>query len=145
MIVDANILINAAMEELSHHDIASRWLTAALNGSTRVGIPWVSLMAFQRITSNARAFDKPLRVDEAWAFISDLLNADQVWIPSPGPRHAEILGRLLLGTQASGNLVTDCHIAALAIEYGTPVCSFDADFARFPEAIWFNPRDSWNR
>lgn len=105
MIVDANILINAAMEELSHHATASQWLTDALNGSARVGIPWVSLMAFQRITTNARAFDQPLRVDEAWAFISDLLGADQVWIPSPGPRHAEILGRQLLGAQATGNLV----------------------------------------
>lgn len=139
MIVDANILINSAIEDLSHHVTASQWLTNALNGSARVGIPWVSLLAFQRITTNARAFDQPLRVDEAWAFISDLLSADLVWIPSPGPRHAEILERQLLRAHATGNLVTDAHIAALAVEYGTPVCSFDSDFARFTEVTWFNP------
>lgn len=139
MIVDANVLINAAMRDLTHHRFASEWLTTALNGPGRVGIPWVSLLAFQRITTNPRSFQQPLSTVDAWAFITDLVEAEQVWIPNPGPRHAEIVGRLILESRATGNLVTDAHIAALAIEYGTPVCSFDSDFARFPEVMWFNP------
>lgn len=139
MIIDANILINAAMDDLSHHEVAREWLTEAMNSDERVGFPWVTLTAFQRITTHPRAFELPLGVDEAWSFITDLLEADQAWIPQPGPRHHEILGRLLLKSGATGNLVTDAHIAALAVEHGTPVCSFDTDFARFPEIRWYTP------
>lgn len=42
-----------------------------------------------------------------------------------------------LGT--AGNLTTDAHLAALAIEYQAEVVSTDADFARFPGLRWFNP------
>jgi len=42
--------------------------------------------------------------------------------------------------QLSGsNLVTDAHLAALAIEHGCVLISTDADFARFPRLAWRNP------
>jgi len=60
-------------------------------------------------------------------------------VPAPGPRHREILGRLVLDGDLRGNVVTDAHIAALAIEHGTAVCSFDSDFARFADLRWTDP------
>lgn len=139
MIVDANVLIYALGEPSPHKSKAREWLESALNGSQRVGIPWASLLAFQRITTNPRIMKRQLSVEQAWSVVTMLLDAEPVWVPEPGPRHSEILGRLLVNSAATGNLVTDAHIAALAIEYGTPVCSFDSDFARFPEVTWFNP------
>ena len=50
-----------------------------------------------------------------------------------------ILGRLLDRVHATGNLVPDAHLAALAIEHGLTVCSADADFGRFPGVTWVNP------
>jgi predicted nucleic acid-binding protein len=38
-----------------------------------------------------------------------------------------------------GNLVSDAHLAALAIEHGLTLCSTDGDFARFRELKWLNP------
>ncbi len=47
----------------------------------------------------------------------------------------DILGQV--GT--AGNLVSDAHLAALAIEHGAELCSADADFSRFRGLRWTNP------
>lgn len=139
MIVDANVLIHAVNEGSDFHRQAKTWLEGALNGPSRIGLPWVSLTAFQRITTHPRAFDAPLSPGAAWDYVTDWLAADQAWVPSPGARHADILGRLLVDGALRGNLVTDAHLAALALEHGVGVASFDSDFARFAGLTWLNP------
>lgn len=139
MIIDANILLYAVDEQSQFHEAAKEWLESALNGATRVGFPWVSLTAFQRIVTHPRAMVEPLQPAEAWEFVSDWLAADQAWVPLPGPRHADLLGRLLIDGDLRGNLVTDAHLAAIALEQGVGVCSADSDFARFPGLTWINP------
>ena len=139
MIVDANVLLYATEATAPHHEVARRWLEEALNGPSRVGLPWASLLAFQRIATHPRVSERPLGTAEAWQMVERWIAAPSAWIPVPGPRHQEILGRLLTSTNARGNLVPDAHLAALAIENGVGVCSFDSDFARFPQAGWFAP------
>lgn len=139
MIVDANVLLYAADSTSAFHKVSKTWLEDALNGPTRVGFPWISLTAFQRIATHPRVSASPLAPQEAWSFVTDWLEADQAWVPHPGDRHAEILGRFLRDGDLRGNLVTDAHLAALAIEHGVGICSFDSDFARFPEVAWANP------
>ena len=139
MIVDANVLLYAVDRGSAFHEDAKGWLERSLNGPARVGFPWVSLMAFQRIATHPRVSANPLGPKEAWSYVTDWLDGDQSWIPGPGERHAEILGQLLVGGDLRGNLVTDAHLAALAIEHGVGVASFDSDFARFPELIWVSP------
>ena len=78
-------------------------------------------------------------MDVAWGQVSDWLAADPIWVPSPTPRHAEILGALLSDRSIHSNLVRDAHLAALAIEHGFTLCSSDQDFARFPGLRWQNP------
>lgn len=114
-------------------------MDSALNGGERVGLPWLSLLAFQRIMTHPRATANPLTATDAWGYVTDWLDADQAWIPVSGARHREILGTLLTGGDLRGNLVTDAHLAALAIEHGTGICSYDSDFARFPSLHWVNP------
>lgn len=139
MIVDANVLLYAVDDRSHFHSAARTWLDEAMNGVERVGLPWVSLMAFQRIITHPRVTENPLTPTDAWSYITDWLDADQAWLPTPGDRHRDILGRLLTDGDLHGNLVTDAHLAALAIENGTSICSFDSDFARFPDLRWINP------
>lgn len=139
MIVDANVLLFAVDPASTFHAAAKEWLERALSGSTRVGLPWASLIAFQRIATHPRAAANPLSPQKAWSFIADWLDADPAWIPTPGDQHAEILRALLVEGDLRGNLVTDAHLAALAIEHGVGVCSFDSDFARIGQLDWINP------
>jgi uncharacterized protein len=139
VIVDANVLLCAVDSESSFHEPAREWLKRALNGPIRVGFPWISLIAFQRIATNPRASADPLSPKQAWSYVTSWLEADRSWVPVPGSRHGEILGRLIADGDLRGNLVADAHLAALAIEHGVGVCSMDSDFARFPELTWVNP------
>lgn len=139
MLVDANLLLYAVDEDSPFHERSVEWLTAALNGARRVGIPWMSLIAFLRISTNLRATDRPLSPSEAAAFVRDWLAADVVWHPAPGPRHGEIVLSLVEDGQLSGNLISDAHLAAIAIEHGLVLASNDSDFARFDGLRWENP------
>ncbi|MEX2626896.1 MAG: TA system VapC family ribonuclease toxin [Ilumatobacteraceae bacterium] len=139
MLVDANILLYSVDQDSPFHEAAHDWMAAALNGPQRVGIPWMSLNAFVRITTNPRALAHPLTAAEAWEFVEEWLDAPATWVPEPGRGHRTILGRLLRDLDLRANLVTDAVLAALCIEHGLRIISADSDFARFGEITWFNP------
>ncbi|MGH8998227.1 MAG: TA system VapC family ribonuclease toxin [Acidimicrobiia bacterium] len=139
MLVDANLLLYARDSESAFHDTARAWLTEQLGGPVRVGLPWPSLGAFVRIATHPRAAADPLHPREAWAQVDEWLASPAAWIPVPTDRHAEILGGLVARHELRANLVSDAHLAALAIEHGLELCSADTDFARFPELRWRNP------
>jgi toxin-antitoxin system PIN domain toxin len=139
MLLDANILLYAVDETSSFHERCRSWLVEALNGPQRVGIPWQSLSAFLRIVTNARTLANPLSGPQAWAIAEAWLAAPATWVPLPGRRHQEILGRLVVTNDLRGNLISDAVLAALCIEHGLAIVSADSDFARFPELQWVNP------
>jgi predicted nucleic acid-binding protein len=56
-----------------------------------------------------------------------------------GSVSVSFLADLITRYQLRGNIVSDAHLAALAIEHGLEVCSNDSDFARFSEVRWTNP------
>lgn len=139
MLVDANLLLCARDEASLSHETARNWLTGALNGTRRVGIPWSSAVAFLRISTHPRAYEQPLAPSEAWRQVEDWLSAPAAWVPAPTEQHASVLGDLLTRHEPRGNLVSDAHLAALAIEHGLDLFSADTDFARFGELRWVNP------
>lgn len=139
MIVDVNVLLYAVDESSPHHDVAHAWLEDAMNGDVRVGFPWHSLAGFVRTATHPKIFAAPMTGREAWQFVDEWLDHDMAWVPLPTDRHRRVLGRLIDDHYATGNLVPDAHLAALAIEHGVAICSFDTDFARFPEVEWINP------
>jgi uncharacterized protein len=139
VLVDASILLYAVDEASTHHEPAREWMARALNGPRRVGIPWISLVAFVRISTNPRASGNALTPADAWQFVEDWLDAPAAWTPSPGRGHREILGRLLVDHDVRAGLVTDAVLAALCIEHGLDIVSADSDFARFTEIRWVNP------
>jgi toxin-antitoxin system PIN domain toxin len=139
VLVDANILLYAVDDTSRFHERARGWLTDALNGPRRVGLPWVSLTAFVRIATNPRAMADPLVPMDAWAQVEAWLDAPTSWIPEPGPGHRAILGQLLRDLDLRAGLVSDAVLAALCIEHGLTIVSADSDFARFPQIEWLNP------
>jgi toxin-antitoxin system PIN domain toxin len=139
ILVDANILIYAYVETFAHHQSARDWLDDRLNGSDRVGMPWSSLLAFVRITTNPRIFQHPKPMAEVWRQVRDWISCESAWIPTPSERHSALLAEMLSVPGIRGDLVPDAHLAALAIEYGLTLCSADGDFARFPRLRWLNP------
>jgi uncharacterized protein len=139
MIVDANILLFAEDRSSPHHRPAVEWLTKALNGPVRIGLPWPSLLAFVRIRTNPRAFERPLPPADAWSRVTAWLAAPAAWVPVPTERHADVLGKLVIDHHLGAALIPDAHLAALALEHGVAVCSADTGFARFTGLQWFNP------
>ena len=139
MLIDANILLYGVDEDSPFHASAHDWIDETLNGSRRVGIPWLSLVAFVRIATHPRALREPLTPAEAWQFVDEWLDAPAVWVPVPGRGHREILGRLIRDLDLRANLVSDAVLAALCIEHGLQMVSADSDFARFTEISWLNP------
>lgn len=140
LLIDANLLIYAHVREMPDHSAARAWLDRQLNEQARVGLPWPSLLAFVRLVSNPRVFDRALPLSEAWRQVEAWLSVPAAWIPAPTERHSEILGRLLgAETRLNPNLVPDAHLAALAIEHGLTLCSADRGFAGFSGLDWKNP------
>lgn len=139
MLLDANVLLYAVDETSPFHVRAKDWLEAALNGPRRVGLPWQTVTAFLRISTNPRALAEPLTPGDAWQLVDAWLDAPTAWIPLPGSGHRAILSRMITSLDLRANLVTDAALAALCVEHGLMMVSADSDFARFSEVRWLNP------
>ena len=139
ILVDANLLLYAYHPQSAQHEASSRWLEGALSGTDLVRFAWVTLWAFLRIGTNPRVFERPLTISEAEAAVSSWLAQPAAGILEPGEEHWAVLKTLLREGQATGPLVMDAPLAALAIEHGAVLCTTDRDFARFPGLKWTNP------
>jgi len=139
ILLDANLLIYSVNRDAPLNRNARRWLESALSGNETIGFPWNVLLAFLRLTTRPGVFRHPLPIATAFDLIGSWLNQTPATIVHPGPRHLKVLSELLLPTGTGGNLTSDAHLAALAIEHGAELCSTDNDFARFPGLKWRNP------
>lgn len=139
MIVDANLLLYAVDTTSAWHARAADWLTAALNGQRRVGLPWQTLGAFVRISTHPRISSNPLDAASAQRYVDRWLAADPTWVPPATERTAALYGEIARKHGVTGNLVPDAQLVAMALELGVEVVSADSDFARFPEIQWVNP------
>ncbi|MDZ7642040.1 MAG: type II toxin-antitoxin system VapC family toxin [Desulfurivibrio sp.] len=139
ILLDVNLLLYAVNHDLPQHEQARSWLEKALSGEESVGLPWVVILAFLRLTTNQRVFEHPQTIKEAGAYIDEWLAQPVVSAVVPGPNHWSVLRNLLAASGTGGNLTTDAHIAALAIEHGYTVYSTDHDFKRFAGLSHINP------
>jgi len=103
----------------------------SLGGAEAVGLAWVALLAFVRIATNPAVHPTPMTVDDSIDQIETWLGAPAAVVAHPTARHAGVLGGLMRAVGTAGNLTTDAHLAALAIEHSAQIVSYDRDFARF--------------
>ena len=139
IVLDVNILLYAYNADAPQQGAAAAWLGELLAGPDAIGLPWNTLWAFLRISTDRRAWRTPKTPQEAFGTLRGWLNQPGVLIVHPGERHAELLERLVTGQRASGPLISDAVLAALAIENGAVMASTDHDFSRFPDLHWVNP------
>lgn len=139
LLVDANVLIYAVNSEAVRHEEARSWLDRSLNRNETVGFAWVVLLAFLRLTTRTGLFARPLEPVQAAAVVESWLAQPAAVVVHPTPRHVAVLAGLMSSLGTGGNLVNDAHLAALAVEHGGQVVSYDSDFSRFPGVRWRLP------
>lgn len=139
IIPDVNLLIYAHDDQSRFHDRAATWLNQVFAGSEPVGVPWSVIQGFLRIVTNPRAMRVPLDVEDAALRVDDWLAHQGVAILLPGDDHWRVLRHLMVKCRCAGPLLSDAHLAALALENGALLCSSDHDFSRFPGLRWSNP------
>jgi len=138
-LVDANILLYAANSLSSHHEASRIWWDGQLSGSEPVALCWPVLTAFIRIGTNPRLHKRPLTLKEAAASVQSWLDQPCIRILTPTDLHWSSFQRMLHSGNATANLVSDAHLAALAVEHNCILASTDSDFARFRGLKWRNP------
>jgi toxin-antitoxin system PIN domain toxin len=139
IVADANLLIYAYDRRTNQHEAARTWLESALNGIEPFGIPWISIGAFLRLSTDSRLPGTRLTPNEAADAVNSWAESSVTRFLSPGQEGWRQLRLLLLETNARGGSVTDVQIAALTIEHGGVLHTADRDFARFPGLRWRNP------
>lgn len=142
---DVNILIYAYNSDFPRHSEARAWWEQTLSGSRSVGMAWAAILGFIRLSTHPRVFTNPMHPSEATRRVKTWLDHPRVRIVTPGENHGRILFQLLDEIGTAGNLTTDAHLAALAIEYKAELASTDVDFGRFAGLRWFNPLPAGQR
>jgi toxin-antitoxin system PIN domain toxin len=138
-LLDANLLIYAVDETSARFEQAHPWLEAVLDSQETVALAWSVLLAFVRLTTKPQVMRDPLTAGEALDLVDGWLRRPNSVVVQPTERHTAIVRELLAPLGTAGNLVTDAHLAALAIEHGAELNSCDADFARFNGLRWNDP------
>ena len=139
IVVDLNLLVYATNEDALQHDSARRWWEGVLSRGESVGLAWVVVLGFLRLTTNPRVMPRPLTPEQAMGIIDSWLDQPAVQMLEATERHWEILKEILAPLGTAGNLTSDAHLASLAIEHGARLVSTDNDFARFSGLRWVNP------
>jgi len=138
-LVDANVLVYAVNESDPKHEGSRSWLDQALNDQEAVAFSWLTLLAFLRLITKVGPLPHPLPVADALATVEAWLAQPPSVVLEPTERHLDVLRGLLLEHGAGGNLTSDAHLAALAIEHGATIVTYDSDFSRFSGVRWQRP------
>ena len=139
MLIDTNLWLYGSLLELPHHSLAKRWLENTINGQEPIALPWSVVLGVVRISTQARILQNPLSPSQALDLVDGWLQQPMVELVEPGPDHWDILRQLIGGAGTAGNLTSDAHLAALAIEQDCTLYSADSDFRRFPGLRYRNP------
>jgi hypothetical protein len=139
IVPDLNLLIYAVNEVSKEHEGARAWWERAMSGPEEIGVPWIVLLGFLRLTTSPRVFDDPLTPTQSWELIEEWIEHPNTMVIHPGPKHLQFFKTLVLENGTAGNLTTDAHLAVLCIERGATLYTADNDFSRFTSLKWKNP------
>ena len=139
IVPDVNLVVYAYDSTSPSHEAAKKWWIQCLSGNETIGLSWVVALGFVRLWTNPRVFRNPMTVDQAATHVESWLQRPMVRVLNPGTRHAELIFGFLRNEGKGGNLTTDAHLAALAVESNATMHTSDTDFARFKGVKWINP------
>jgi uncharacterized protein len=139
IIIDVNLLIYAINEAAPQHESARDWLQRTMSGTETIGLPWAVVVGFLRVSTHPRILTRPLSFERATDMVDSWFGQPSVQVVEPTGRHWPIVKELLEPLTTVGNLASDAHLAALAIEHGALLCSTDRDFDQFEGLRWTNP------
>lgn len=142
IVPDVNLLVYAYNDGAPEYTAAREWWETLMRGEEPVGIPWSVATGFIRLMSNASVVTSPLSPSDAAGHVSEWLRYPHVSALNPGNRHMEYLQQNLSVPGSGPGLVTDAHIAALAMEADATVHTRDSDFDRFPRLRRHDPISS---
>lgn len=138
-LLDVNVVLGAHRDDHPHFEPARRWLEELLGSSEPFSVPDFVAGSFVRLATNRRIFLVPTPLEDAFAYVRALRDQPAHQSLSPGPRHLDLFERLCRDADATGDLAADAQVAAIAVEHGAEVVSFDRDFARFTGLRWSRP------
>jgi uncharacterized protein len=138
-VIDANLLLYAYDANSTAHTSARTWLERILSEPAPVGLPYLSICAFLRISTHAGIAGRKVTLDKALTIVDSWLAQPNVRLLSHGDSSWPLLRKTISAGQARGPMVTDAELAAITIEAGGILCTTDRDFARFPGLRWMNP------
>jgi toxin-antitoxin system PIN domain toxin len=139
IVVDVNLLLYAYHSRSPYHSKAQAWIERVFSEPNPIGLPWQTVSAFLRISTNKKLVGNWYSIEEAAHVVDEWVARPNVRMLSPGDDHWRLFRRMVVEGQASSVLVSDAHLAALTIEYGGVLHTADRDFARFPGLRWMNP------
>lgn len=138
-LLDVNVVLAAHRGDHPHHPGVRPWFDALLAGAEPFMVPLVVWGSFLRLATNRRIFPVPTGLDEAFTFVDAVLAQPGHLGLGPGPRHLTLLRSLCEETDATGDLVPDAVVAAIAAEHSATVATLDRDFARFSTVPHYRP------
>ena len=139
VVPDVNLLVYAYNRAAPLHASARRWWEGLVNGTERVGIPWAVTTGFVRLLTHRAVLDHPATLAQALDFVEQWFRYPHVVPLNPGAEHLLLFRQSLAAAGVGAHLVTDAHVASLAMEHQAEIHSNDADFSRFPGLRWRNP------
>lgn len=140
-LLDVNVVLSAHRTDHPQFEIARSYLEGLWQSREPFALTDLVAGSFLRLATSHRVLNAPTSVAAAFAYVRRMREQPGHLSVAPGPRHLELFEELCLAADATGDLVPDAQLGALAVEHGAEVVSFDRDFARFPGLRWSRPGD----
>jgi toxin-antitoxin system PIN domain toxin len=141
LLLDVNVVLAAHRADHPQHALVRPWLDDVRRADEDHAVPSSVWGSFLRLTTNRRIFPVPSTLEEAFAFVDAAQAHPRCRRLEPGERHLALVRRLCEESGATGDLVPDAVLAAVALEHGATVASLDRDFARFTSVQHVRPGD----
>jgi toxin-antitoxin system PIN domain toxin len=145
IVPDLNLLLYAYDAASPDHAAAAAWWERCMNGGETIGVPYVVLFGFVRITTSSRVFAAPMPLAMSIECVREWLVRPHVLAADGGPEHVGAALDLLRKAGGAGNLTTEAQIAAVALHHSATIHTNDSDFRRFPGVRVRNPLRSRER
>jgi toxin-antitoxin system PIN domain toxin len=138
-LVDLTLIMAAVNNRAPMHRAARDWWEAQLNSDRKIGLSWLVVLGFIRLTTSSKIVPEPLPLADALAIVDSWLVRPNVKILQVTSQHWNVLQNMLHAVGHGAALTMDAHLACLAIEHDAEIATADEDFSHFPGLKWRNP------